>query len=159
MKEKKQEDKNRVDEIINTFRRIYPQAETTLNYGNPVELLISTMLSAQATDKKVNEVTETLYEKFRTTEDFAKADLAELERDIRPLGFFRVKARNIKAACNMIVDEFDSKVPDNMEDMLELPGVGRKTANLVLGEVYGIPGIVVDTHCTRLSNRLGLTKI
>jgi endonuclease-3 len=148
----------RVGKIIDVLTRLYPDAETTLDYKKPHQLLISTMLAAQATDKKVNEVTKSLYKKYRSVEDFARADLEELEKDIRPLGFFRNKAKNIKAACTMLFNEFGSKVPDSIEDMLKLPGVGRKTANVVLGEIYGIPGIIVDTHCGRLSNRIGLTK-
>jgi len=148
----------RVKKIIEVFMRIYPDAETTLDYKKPHELLISTILAAQATDKKVNEVTKTLYKRYRSVEDFAKADLKELEKEIKPLGFYRNKAKNIKATCTILFNEFDSKVPDNIDDMLKLPGVGRKTANVVLGEIYGIPGIVVDTHCKRLSNRIGLTK-
>ena len=113
--------------------------------------------AAQCTDAKVNEVTKTLFAKYKTLDDFADVDVKELEEEIKPTGFYRNKARNIKKCCQMIRDKFGGMIPDNLDDMLKLPGVGRKTANLVLGDVFGIPGIVVDTHAKRLSQRIGLT--
>lgn len=156
---KKEDKKKCVIKIIEIFDRLYPDADCSLKYYDPLQLLISTQLAAQCTDARVNIVTKTLYAKFKTAEDFANADLKELEEEIRPTGFFRNKAKNIKGCCKMIIEKYKGKVPDNLEDMLRLPGVGRKTANLVLGDVFGIPGIVVDTHAKRLSNRIGLTKM
>lgn len=150
--------KQRVVEIIKIFDMIYQDAECSLKHRDPLQLLISTQLAAQCTDARVNIVTETLYKKYRNVYDFANADLNELEQDIKPTGFYHNKARNIINCCRMIISEFDGKVPENMDDLLRLPGVGRKTANLVLGDAFGIPGIVVDTHAIRLSNRIGLTK-
>jgi endonuclease-3 len=120
--------------------------------------LIATQLAAQCTDARVNIVTKTLFNKYKDVHDFAKADLSELEQDIKSTGFYRNKALNIKNCCKMLIDEFEGVVPNNMESLLKLPGVGRKTANLVLGDIFGIPGIVVDTHAKRLTNRIGFTK-
>lgn len=150
--------KERVVEIIRVFDKLYPEAECSLTYKDPIQLLVAAQLSAQCTDARVNIVTETLFQKYKSVHDFAKANLEELQEDIRSTGFFRNKARNIKNCCKMIIDQFNGIVPDNMDDILKLPGVGRKTANLILGDVYGIPGIVVDTHAKRLSKRIGLTK-
>lgn len=150
--------KSRVIEIIKVFDRLYSDADCTLDYKDPLQLLISTQLAAQCTDARVNIVTQSLYKKYKDVYDFAKADLSELEQDIKPTGFYHNKARNIKETCKMIIEKFDGKVPDNLDDLLSLPGVGRKTANLVLGDVYGIPGIVIDTHAKRLSNRIGLSN-
>jgi len=149
----------RAKRIIAGLRAAYPTAHCELNFSNPLELLIATILSAQCTDKRVNIVTEALFKKYRSAKDFADADLAELERDIRTTGFYRNKARGIKAACNDIVTLHGGRVPQTMEQLIELGGVGRKTANVVLGNAFGINvGVVVDTHVTRLSLRLGLTK-
>lgn len=150
--------KSRVIEIIKVFDQLYSDADCTLDYIDPLQLLISTQLAAQCTDARVNIVTQLLYKKYKDVYDFAKADISELEQDIKSTGFYRNKARNIKETCKMIIEKFDGKVPDNLEDLLSLPGVGRKTANLVLGDVFGIPGIVVDTHAKRLSNRIGLSS-
>lgn len=150
--------KNKVKRIIEIFDEIYINAQCTLDYDNPLELLISTQLAAQCTDARVNIVTKALYRKYKNIYDFAGADLKELEQDIKPTGFYHNKAKNIKQACRTMIEKFDGKVPDNIEDLLSLSGVGRKTANLVLGEIYGIPGIVVDTHAKRLSNRIGLSS-
>ncbi|AEV68842.1 endonuclease III [Acetivibrio clariflavus] len=150
--------KSKVIEIIKIFDKLYSDADCTLDYKDPLQLLISTQLAAQCTDARVNIVTQSLYKKYKTVYDFANADLSELEQDIKPTGFYRNKARNIKETCRILIEKFDGKVPDNLDDLLTLPGVGRKTANLVLGDVYGIPGIVVDTHAKRLSNRIGLSK-
>ena len=151
--------KARVLEIIRLLKREYPEAKTALNYGNPLELLIATILSAQCTDFRVNIVTETLFKKYRKAEDYAEADLSELEGAIRSTGFYRNKAKNIKNSCKMIVEMFDSQVPDNMGNLLKLPGVARKTANIVLSNGFGVvAGIAVDTHVRRLSQRLGFTE-
>lgn len=150
--------KQKVIEIIKIFDELYPEAECTLDYKDPLQLLISTQLAAQCTDARVNIVAKTLFKKYKDVYAFAQADQEELENDIKSTGFYRNKARNIINCCRMLISEFNGKVPDNLEDMLKLPGVGRKTANLVLGDIFGIPGIVVDTHAKRLSNRIGLTK-
>jgi endonuclease-3 len=151
--------KARVLKIIELLEKEYPKAKTALHYSSPLEILIATILSAQCTDKRVNIVTKSLFKKYRTAEDYANADLAELEQDIRSTGFYRNKAKNIKNTGQMLVEKFDSQVPDTMGEILELPGVARKTANIVLSNAYGvIEGIAVDTHVRRLSKRLGLTE-
>lgn len=150
--------KARVIKIIKVFDRLYSDADCTLDYKDPLQLLISTQLAAQCTDARVNIVTQSLYKKYKNVFDFANSDLSELEQDVKSTGFYRNKARNIKEACRMIIDKFEGNIPDNMNDLLTLPGVGRKTANLVLSDIYGIPGIVIDTHAKRLSNRIGLSK-
>ena len=138
--------------------KTYPEATCSLDYDKPLELLIATMLAAQCTDERVNIVTRDLFKKYTSVYNYASANPEELEEDIRPTGFYRNKARNIIGCCKKLIKDFGGKVPDNMEDLLSLPGVGRKTANVVLGNIYKIPGIIVDTHCKRLSNRIGLTK-
>ena len=149
----------RVLKIIELLEKEYPDAKTALNYTNPLELLVATVLSAQCTDKRVNAVTKSLFKKYKTAEDYANADLEELEEDVRPTGFYRNKAKNIKKSCRMLVEKFNSEVPKTMDELLELPGVARKTANIVLSNAYGvIEGIAVDTHVRRLSKRLGLTE-
>jgi len=145
-------------EIDKRLAKIYPKAKTALFYSNPLELLVATILSAQCTDERVNQVTKTLFKKYRSARDYADAPLAQLEEDVRPTGFFRNKAKSLKGCGTALVEKFGGKFPDNLNDMLTLPGVGRKTANLVLGSVYNVPGIVVDTHFLRLSQRLGLTQ-
>ena len=150
--------KEKVKEIIKIFDELYRDAQCTLDYENPLQLLISTQLAAQCTDARVNVVTKTLFKKYKDARDFANADLKELEQDIKPTGFYHNKAKNIKETCKIIVEKFGGKVPDNMEDLLTLPGVGRKTANVILGDAFGIPGIVVDTHAKRHSNRIGLVN-
>ncbi len=153
------EPKHRIQKIIEILEKLYPDAKTALNYTNPLELLIATMLSAQTTDIRVNIVTQTLFKKYRKAEDYANADLKELEQDIRSTGFYHNKARNLQNSCKMLVEKFHSQVPKTMEELLELPGVARKTANIVLYNSYGIiVGIAVDTHVRRLSARLGLTE-
>ncbi|MEM2226599.1 MAG: endonuclease III [Candidatus Bathyarchaeia archaeon] len=153
------ERRERAKEIISLLEREYPNARIALNYSNPLELLVATMLSAQCTDERVNKVTKELFKKYRTAEDYANADLSELEAMIRPTGFYRAKARNLKRAARILVERFGSKVPKEMDALLELPGVARKTANIVLANAYGVvEGIAVDTHVRRLSRRLGLTK-
>jgi len=137
----------------------WPDAKIALHYSNPLELLIATILSAQCTDERVNMVTKSLFKKYTKAEDYANARLDELEEDIKPTGFYRNKAKNIKAACKILVEKFNSEVPRTMEDMVSLPGVARKTANIVLANAYGvIEGIAVDTHVRRLAKRLGLTE-
>lgn len=149
-------------EIILAIEKIfdmeYADADCSLNYRTPLELLIATQLAAQCTDARVNIVTKDLFQKYPSAEAFAAADLRELEQDIRPTGFYHNKARNIIACCQKLLADFGGIVPDNMNDLLSLPGVGRKTANLILGDIFGKNGIVVDTHAGRISRRLGLTK-
>jgi endonuclease-3 len=136
----------------------YPDARTELNWENPLELLVATMLSAQTTDIRVNMVTEELFEKYRTAADYAGADPAELEEDIRPTGFYRNKARSLQGMARALLDEHGGEVPRTMAGLVSLPGVGRKTANVVLGNAFGVDeGVVVDTHVRRVSGRLGLT--
>jgi endonuclease-3 len=149
----------RTKAIIAGLRRAYPDAHCELNSSNPLELLIATILSAQCTDKRVNLVTAELFKKYRSAADYANADLAGLENDIRTTGFFRNKARSIQTCCRSLLDLHGGQVPKTMEALLELGGVGRKTANVVLGNAYNINvGVVVDTHVSRLSQRLGLTR-
>ena len=144
--------------IIEELKRLYPQGICSLNYPKPYELLFSVRLAAQCTDERVNQVTPALFARYPTLESLAEADVSEVETYIHSTGFFRAKARDIVAASRMMVEEFGGRVPDNMEDLLKLPGVGRKTANLILGDVYHTPGVVVaDTHCIRISGKLGLT--
>jgi endonuclease-3 len=153
------DDKARMAKVIELLGKQYPNAKTALEYGNPLQLLVATILSAQCTDKKVNEVTKTLFVKYKTVEDFANADLRRLEKEIRPTGFYHNKARSIKNCCQVLIEKFGSVVPRTMEEMLELPGVARKTANIVLSKAYGvIVGIAVDTHVFRLAQRIGFTK-
>jgi len=149
---------DKVNEIIALLKNEYPEIKIALDYSNPLELLVATILSAQCTDKRVNEVTKILFKKYRTPQDYMKIQQEELEKDIYSTGFFRNKAKNIKELCKILVNEYDSKVPDTMEDLLKLPGVARKTANIVLSGAFGkIEGIAVDTHVKRVSSRLGLT--
>lgn len=151
--------KLRTAEIIKRLKKAYPTAHCALNHSNAFELLIATILSAQCTDERVNIVTSTLFRKYRGPKDFASASQAELETDIRSTGFFRNKAKNIRATSQRLIDEYGGEVPATMDELLSLPGVARKTANVVLGNAFGIAsGVVVDTHVARLSQRLGLTK-
>lgn len=151
--------KQRASEILARLKHLYPDATCSLTYSTPVQLLVATILSAQCTDERVNKVTPALFAQFPDAEHLAHADLAELESLVRSTGFYRNKAKNIQAACRMIVTEFNSVVPQEMEQLLKLPGVARKTANVVLAHAYGInAGVTVDTHVKRLSQRLGLTK-
>lgn len=153
------DNKARASMMIGLLEKKYPRARIALNYRNPLELLVATILSAQCTDERVNIVTEALFKKYRRAEDYANAGLAELEKDVRSTGFYRNKARNIKQTGQMLVEKFDSRVPRTMEEMLMLPGVARKTANIVLQNAYGvIEGVAVDTHVRRVSKRLGLTE-
>ncbi|MGH7940961.1 MAG: endonuclease III [Limisphaerales bacterium] len=149
----------RAKKIIAALEKTYPDAHCELVHQNPTELLIATILSAQCTDKRVNIVTEKLFKKYKSAENFASAEISELEADIRTTGFYKNKARNIKAACGDIVRKHGGQVPRTMEALLQLGGVGRKTANVVLGNAFGINvGVVVDTHVARLSHRFGMTR-
>ena len=151
--------RERVKQLIKAFPEVYPGAHCELDFKNPLQLLIATILSAQCTDKRVNMVTPALFKKYRTAADYAKAAPAELENAIKSTGFFRNKAKSIRAATLTIIEKFNGRVPETMDELRELPGVGRKTANVVLGNAFGkYEGIVVDTHVVRLSYRLGLTK-
>ena len=150
--------RKRAQEIIGVLNELYSVAECTLDFNDPLQLLISTQLAAQCTDERVNNVTKTLYQKYRTVSDFAQANIIELEQEIKSTGFFRNKARNIINCCKKIEAEFNGEIPNTMEELLSLPGVGRKTANVVLGDAFHVPGIVVDTHAGRLARRMELTK-
>ncbi len=148
-----------IDEVIPRLKAEYPDATTELDWGSPLELLVATMLSAQTTDVQVNSVTAELFSTYRSARDYAEADPDELEAAIRPTGFFRNKARAIRGMARALVEDHGGEVPDNMQDLVALPGVGRKTANVVLGNAFGVDeGIVVDTHVRRVSGRLGLTS-
>ena len=153
------EPKARALKVIELLEKEHPDAKIALNYSNPLELLVATILSAQCTDERVNMVTKTLFKKYTKAEDYANADLNELEQDVRSTGFYRNKAKNIKKCCQLLVEKHKSHVPRTMEELLELPGVARKTANIVLSNAYGvIEGVAVDTHVRRLAQRLGLTE-
>jgi len=150
--------KERAKAFFEILQTLYPDAQCSLIYDTPLQLLIATQLSAQCTDARVNIVTQTLFKKYPDVYAFANASLKELEEDIRPTGFYHNKAKNIIGCCQRLIDEFGGEVPDNMEDMLTLDGVGRKTANLVLGDIFGKGGMVIDTHAKRILYRVGLTK-
>ncbi|MGH9871211.1 MAG: endonuclease III [Pyrinomonadaceae bacterium] len=151
--------KARVRKIIRSLKRAYPDAKCSLNHSNAFELLVATILSAQCTDARVNIVTQDLFRKYRKPEDYLKVSPKELQRDIRTTGFFRNKTTSIQGASKMLHEQYGDEVPQTMDELLELPGVARKTANVVLGNAFGISaGVVVDTHVTRLSHRLGLSE-
>ncbi|MCH5185079.1 MAG: endonuclease III [Oscillospiraceae bacterium] len=150
--------KKKVSRMLEILDELYPEPECALIHETPLQMLIATQLSAQCTDNCVNNVTPALFERYPTVYDFAEADREELERYIRPTGFYRNKAKNIIACCRRLIDEYGGEVPDNMEDLLTLAGTGRKTANLILGDVFGKSAVVVDTHAGRLSRRIGLTS-
>ncbi len=147
----------RVRKIFPILKKTYPKAKIALKHKNPLQLLIATILSAQCTDVRVNMVTKDLFKKYTSAKDWIKADIKQIESDIKSTGFFRNKAANIKAACTKVMEQFDGKIPGTMEQLLTLPGVGRKTANVVLGNAFGVPGVVCDTHVIRLSRRLALS--
>ncbi len=149
------QDAERMDEIVAILSGIYPDVKIQLNFSNPFELLIATILSAQCTDARVNIVTGSLFEKYKSPEDFIGAPLEEIETDIYSTGFYKNKAKNIKAASAILLERFRGRVPGTMEELLQLPGVGRKTANVLLGHCFDTPGIVVDTHVIRIANKLG----
>ncbi|MGK7344348.1 MAG: endonuclease III [Candidatus Nitrospinota bacterium M3_3B_026] len=150
--------KTRARKIDVILKKKYPGAKTSLDFKTPLELLVATILSAQCTDERVNEVTKSLFKKYRKAADYAAAPLEELQEDIRPTGFFKNKAKALRGCCGEIAEKHNGKVPAAMEELVKLPGVGRKTANVVLGNAFGIPGIVVDTHVGRVARRLGLTE-
>lgn len=148
--------KERALTAVAALKKEYPDALCSLTAKNALELLIATRLSAQCTDARVNLVTPALFEKYPTMEAFAEADVLDIENLIRSCGFYHTKAREIKDMCRIMLDEFDGKVPDTIEDLTRLPGIGRKTANIICGDIYGKPAVAADTHCIRLSNRIGL---
>ena len=150
--------KKQAKQVVKKLAKLYPDAKCALHHKNPFQLLIATILSAQCTDVRVNQVTKTLFKKYPDAKAFARAGLADIEEDIRSTGFFRNKAKSIQACCAVLVDDHKGKVPDTMEELVKLGGVGRKTANVVLGNCFGVPGIVVETHVGRIARRLGLTK-
>ena len=146
-----------IKKIIELLKKTYPEATCSLEYRSPLQLLVATQLAAQCTDKRVNIVCKDLFKKYKNVKDFANASPSELEPDIKSTGFYRNKAKNIIACCNMLIEMHNGEVPGRMEDLLKLPGVGRKTANVILGDAFGVPGIVIDTHAKRIAKRLGLT--
>ena len=156
--ESKARKKNRARQINSSLKKLYPNAHCALKYNSPLELLIATILSAQCTDARVNMVTPALFKRFKTAKNFADASQEEVEDIIRSTGFYRNKAKNIIACCKKIVEDHGGNVPDSMDELVPLPGVGRKTANVVLGNAFGKPGLPVDTHVGRLSRRLGLSE-
>ena len=146
-----------IDAIIEKLKEMYPDAECSLDYAKDYELLFSVRLAAQCTDARVNLVTPALFDRFPTLQDFAEADVDEVGEYVHSTGFWRAKARDMVACAQMLLERFNGRVPDNMDDLLSLPGVGRKTANLILGDIYGKEGYVCDTHCIRITGRLGIT--
>ena len=150
--------KERALKAIEALKELYPEAICSLNASNPFELLVATRLSAQCTDARVNLVTPALFERYKTVEDYAAADVKDIEKYLHSCGFYKSKAESIVGMAQKILSDFGGEVPDNIEDLTTLPGVGRKTANLIVGDVYGKAAIVVDTHCIRITNRLGLVK-
>jgi endonuclease-3 len=153
------EPKERAAKIIQLLEKEYPNAKIALNFTNPLELLIATVLSAQTTDERVNQVTKALFKKYTKAEDYAKANITELEQDVRSTGFYHNKAKNVQKTCQILVEKYRGQIPKTMEELVELPGVARKTANIVLYGAFGIiSGVAVDTHVRRLSQRLGLTE-
>jgi len=153
------DNRHNFDRIWALLKEEYSDVKPSLNYSNPLELLVATVLSAQSTDVQINRVTDKLFKKYRTAEDYASADIRELENDLYSTGFYKSKAKNIKTAAQIIVEKYNGKVPKTMEELISLPGVGRKTANIVLSRAFGIvEGVAVDTHVKRISRRMGLTK-
>lgn len=153
----KQKAHKRVNAIWPILKKTYPDARTTLDHSNPLQLLIATIMAAQCTDVRVNIVTKTLFKKYNSAKDWAAAPIEQIEQDIKSTGFYKNKALSIKKTCQKIIDDYSGKVPDTMDELLKLNGVGRKTANVILGNAFGIPGIVTDTHVIRLSRRLQLS--
>jgi endonuclease-3 len=148
----------KIGPILKLLKEHYPEAHCTLDFTNPLELLVATVLSAQCTDVRVNQVTPAIFKHYRSAADYADAPLEDLEQAIYTTGFYRQKAKSIKAICQALVTQFDGQVPASLDDLVKLPGIGRKTANVILGNAFGIPGITVDTHMGRVSQRLGLTQ-
>lgn len=151
-------DKKTTDKILKILEGIYPDARTMLNYKTPIQLLVAVILSAQCTDERVNKVTSLLFKKYKTAKDFASANLREFEQEIKSTGFYQNKAKNIINCCQIIIEKFKGKIPDNMDSLLLLSGVGRKTASVILANIYNIPSIAVDTHVRRVSQRIGFTS-
>jgi endonuclease-3 len=151
-------EQERMREVLERLRQAYPTARIRLRFSSPFELLIATILSAQCTDERVNQVTEQLFRKYRTPEDYLQVPIEELERDIYPTGYYKAKARAIRGCCQALLERFGGEVPQTLEELVSLPGVGRKTANVVLGEFFTPQGIVVDTHVARVVNRLGFVQ-
>ncbi len=150
--------KDEIKEVLNLLKELYPDAKAELNYTNPFELLIATILSAQCTDVQVNKTTNTLFKELKSPEDYLELSEEELGEKIRSCGFYKTKSKNILATCGLLVDKFNGNVPNTMEDLVTLPGVGRKTANVVLSNAFATPAIAVDTHVFRVSNRIGLAN-
>jgi len=159
MRESLASKKIRAKAVYRVLTKNYPNVRCELNYANPFQLLVATVLSAQCTDKRVNQTTPALFKKYNTIKKMAEADQKDIERLVKSTGFFRAKAKNIKGLSQKLMTKFNGEVPDKLEDLITLPGVGRKTANVVLGHAFGIPGITVDTHFGRLSRRFGWTKL
>lgn len=149
--------RSKVSAIVERLSKVFPEAGTALRFNNPLELLVATVLSAQCTDERVNQVTRSLFETYRSASDYALEDRSVLEERIRPTGYYRQKAKAIQEICRALEERFGGEVPADLESLTSLPGVGRKTANLVLSEAFGIPGIIVDTHVRRVTGRIGLT--
>ena len=158
MRESNEQKKSRASKIVSRLRKAYPNAKCALNFSNPLELLVATILSAQCTDKRVNLVTPAIFKKYHTAKNYADADPSEFENLVRTTGFYKNKAKNILGAAKQIAERFKGQVPNRLEDLVTLPGVGRKTANVILGNAYDTPGLTVDTHMIRLNRRLGLTR-
>ena len=158
MRETLSQKQNRASKIFSKLIKIYPHPKCALDSSNPLELLVATILSAQCTDKRVNMVTPALFKRYKSAQDYASADPVELEALIRTTGFYKNKAKNIRGMAKAVCEHFHGKIPKTMEELVTLPGVGRKTANVLLGNAFGVPGICVDTHMIRLNNLLGLTK-
>lgn len=148
--------KERAEKIVESLEKCYPDAKCSLDSRNALQLLIATRLSAQCTDERVNIVTKDLFSKYKTVEDFAEADIKDIEKIIHSCGLYKTKAKDIVNMSIMLISDFGGEVPDTIQKLTKLPGVGRKTANLIVGDIYGLPSIVTDTHCIRISNRLGL---
>ena len=148
----------KIGPIVKLLDQHYPDARCTLDFTNPLELLVATLLSAQCTDVRVNQVTPALFQQYPTAAHYADADLADLEQAIYTTGFYRQKAKSLKALCQALVAQFRGQVPPSLDELVKLPGIGRKTANVILGNAFGIPGVVVDTHVSRVAQRLGLTR-
>lgn len=148
----------KISQVLQVLEEYYPEAHCTLNFTNPLELLVATVLSAQCTDERVNQETVKIFARYRTAAAYAQAPLAELEEAFHATGFFRQKAKSIKQICQVLVEKFGGEIPPSLEELVKLPGIGRKTANVILGNAFGIPGIVVDTHVSRVAQRLGLTR-
>ena len=157
-KESKKEKQERMDIVLERLGKLYPEPKTELNYNTSWQLLVATILSAQCTDARVNIVTDGLFKKYKTPEDFLNLPVEELEKEIYSTGFYRAKAKNIKGAAKKVLEEHNGEVPGSMEELVKLPGVGRKTANVILGHIFNKPGVVVDTHVKRITNLLGFTQ-